>query len=285
MGKEITSEMIKNLRERSGVGMSKCKDALVEADGDIDKAAEILRKKGLAAAVKKEGRETKEGVIGVFEAQNDIGLIEVNSETDFVAKSDKFKKFVNELAEQISKTCPTSLSQFVKDSYEIDPSLTIDEYRNLLIQSISENIQISRILTINKEKNSSYGIYIHMNGKIVTIVEIKGSSDESKFAKEIAMHVAAESPEYLKEENIPENVKRKEEEIARSQIKDKPEPVIEKIVAGKIKAFADQVCLLNQKYVKNPEITVATLVQNRSKEIKKDLTLTCFWRWKIGEAL
>ncbi|MFA6119529.1 MAG: translation elongation factor Ts [Parachlamydiales bacterium] len=285
MNPKITSELIKDLRERSGVGMSKCKDALVEADGDIEKAAEILRKKGLASAVKKEGRETKEGVIGFFESKNEIGLIEVNTETDFVAKSEKFQKFVNELAEQVAKNTPTSLEGFLKENYNIDPSLTIDEYRNLLIQAIGENIQVSRILAIHKDKNSSYGIYSHMNGKIVTIVEIKGCDKEEKTARDIAMHVAAEDPQYLKEENIPEAVKNKEEEIARSQIKDKPEFVIEKIVAGKIKAFADQTCLLNQKYIKDPNISVQTFVQNRGKEIKKDLSLNCFWRWKIGESV
>lgn len=282
IGQKITPQMIKDLRERSGVGMSKCKDALVEADGDVEKASEILRKKGLASAIKKEGRETKEGTIGVFQCDKDIALMEVNTETDFVAKNEKFQKFVSELTEQVAKTTPTSLDSFLKDNYEIDPSLTVDEYRNLLIQSIGENIKISRLEVIHKKENSSYGIYSHMGGKIVTIVEIKGSSDEDKFARDIAMHVAAEAPEYLKETDIPEAIKRKEEEIARSQIKGKPENVIEKILIGKVKAFAKQVCLLEQSYVKEPSLNVKKVVENRNKEVQKTLSINCFWRWKIG---
>lgn len=282
---EISPQLVKDLRERSGVGMSKCKEALIEADGDISVAADILRKKGLTSAVKKEGRETKEGVIGVYESDTTIALIEVNTETDFVVKNVKFQKFVSELAKQVCESHPTSAENFSNEVYEIDPSLTIEEYRNLLVQSIGENIQISRVQTISKKPHSSYGIYSHMNGKIVTIVELKGSSDEAKFAKDIAMHVAAEDPQYLKESDIPENVKRKEEEIARSQILGKPENVIEKILIGKIKAFADQVCLLNQKYVKDNTLSVAKVVEDRAKEIKADLKISCFWRWKVGESI
>ncbi|NGX50129.1 MAG: Elongation factor Ts [Candidatus Anoxychlamydiales bacterium] len=279
----ISAQSVKQLRDRSGVGMGKCKDALVEADGDIEKAAEILRKKGLTSAIKKEGRETKEGTIVVFEADKDIALLEVNSETDFVAKNEKFQKFTEDLAKQIAKTKPASVEEFLKESSEIDPSLTVDEYRNLLIQSIGENIQIARLEIIHKKDDSSYGIYSHMGGKIITVVEISGSKKEDKFARDLAMHVAAEAPEYLKDDDIPEAVKRKEEEIARVQIKGKPENIIEKILIGKIKAFAAGVCLLNQKYVKDPSSSVEKVVQSRSKEINASLKLTCFWRWKVGE--
>ena len=282
MGQKITPLMIKDLRARSGVGMSKCKEALVEADGDVGKASEILRKKGLASAVKKEGRETKEGTIGFFEADKDIALMEVNTETDFVAKNEKFQKFVKDLTEQVAKTTPSSLENFLKESYEIDPTLTVEEYRNLLIQSIGENIKISRLEVIHKKENASYGIYSHMGGKIVTIVEITGIADEDKFARDLAMHVAAEAPEYLKESDIPETIKRKEEEIARSQIKGKPENIIEKILIGKVKAFAKQVCLLEQSYVKDPSMNVKKVVENKAKETQKTLAITCFWRWEIG---
>ncbi|NGX44698.1 MAG: Elongation factor Ts [Candidatus Anoxychlamydiales bacterium] len=279
----ITAQSVKQLRDRSGVGMGKCKDALVEADGDIEKAADILRKKGLTSAVKKEGRETKEGIIAVFETDKEIALLEVNAETDFVAKNEKFQKFIENLAKQIAKTKPASVEEFSKESYEIDPSLTIEEYRNLLIQSIGENIQIARLEIIHKKDDSSYGIYSHMGGKIVTVVEISGSKKEDEFARDLAMHVAAEAPEYLKDDDIPEAVKRKEEEIARVQIKGKPENIIEKILIGKIKAFAEGVCLLNQKYVKDSSSSVEKVVKNRSKEINSNLNLTCFWRWKVGE--
>ena len=282
---DISAQLVKELRERSGVGMGKCKEALVEAEGDIGVAADILRKKGLASAVKKEGRETKEGVISFYETDDVIALAEVNTETDFVAKNEKFQKFVNELTEQVAKSKISSLNDFVKESYNIDPSLTIDEYRNLLVQSIGENIQISRISLIYKKPKSSYGIYSHMKGKIVTIAEIHGSCDEEKFAKDIAMHVAAESPQYLNIEQVPQDVIRKEEEIARSQVVGKPQNIIEKIVEGKIRAFEDQVCLLNQKYIKDTSKNVLQVVSDRSKEIGAELKLTCFWRWAVGESI
>jgi elongation factor Ts len=279
---DITPQMVKELRERSGVGMSKCKEALVESNGDMQKAIDFLRKKGLASAVKKEGRDTKEGTIGYFESDDYISLVEVNTETDFVAKNEKFQKFVNELSQQAVKSKPMSLDSFLNENYDIDPSLTIEEYRNLLIQSIGENIQISRVEIIHKEKNASYGIYSHMAGKILCIVEITGSSDEAKIAKDIAMHVAADSPEYLNADQIPNDIRKKEEEIARSQMQGKPENVVEKIVKGKIKAFEDSVCLVGQKFVKDPSISVEQFVQNRSKEINARLKISCFWRWMIG---
>jgi elongation factor Ts len=280
----ITPQMVKELRERSGVGMSKCKEALVESNGDMQKAIDYLRKKGLASAVKKEGRDTKEGTIGYFESDNYISLVEVNTETDFVAKNEKFQKFVSELSQQAVKSKPISLDTFLKESYDIDPSLTIEEYRNLLIQSIGENIQISRVEIIHKEKNASYGIYSHMGGKILCVVELTGSKDEVKAAKDIAMHVAADAPEYLSPEQIPNDIIKKEEEIARSQMKGKPEFVIEKIIKGKIKAFEDAICLVGQKFVKDPSISVEQFVNNRSKEINAPLKITTFWRWMIGSS-
>ncbi len=279
----ITADMIKELRERSGVGMSKCKEALVEAQGDMTKAIEILRKSGLASSVKKEGREAKEGVINAFQTKDHIALVEVNTETDFVAKNERFVQFVDVLAEQAAEEKPQSLDLFIKSKYKKDKAVSIDDQRNLMIQALGENIQITRLEIIHKAKDASYGIYSHMGGKIVTIVEIKGSADVEDLARDIAMHVAADDPEYLKPEEVPENIKKKEEEIARSQIKGKPENVIEKIIAGKIKAYYDQVCLICQKYIKDTSVTVQQFVENKGKEAGKKMEVTCFWRWKLGE--
>lgn len=282
---EISPRLVKDLRERSGVGMSKCKEALIEADGDIQKAADILRKKGLASAVKKEGRSTREGIVCVFETNDNVALLEINTETDFVAKNEKFQKLANELTEQAAMSLPQGVEEFLKENYNIDPSLTIDEYRNLLIQSLGENIQIPRLRIISKKDKASYGIYSHMNGKIVAVVEVLGSSDEAKIARDIAMHVAADDPQYLSKKDIPQDVRRKEEEIAASQIKGMPKEVAEKILACKIKDFADGICLLNQKYVKDQEVTVLQVVKNRSAEIHCELKINCFWRWKVGESV
>ncbi|MBI5345736.1 MAG: elongation factor Ts [Chlamydiae bacterium] len=276
---EISAKMIQELRERSGVGMSKCKEALVEADGNMDKAIEILRKAGLASSVKKEGRETKEGIAFAYQTKDILAIIEVNSETDFVAKNEKFKLFVENICKQAAETTPKSLDVFLTEKYKKDPGLTIDGYRNLMIQSLGENIQVRRLEIFHKDKNASYGIYSHMGGKILSIVEIKGADTETTLAYDVAMHVAAEDPTYLKPEEIPAEVRKKEEEIARSQIKGKPENVIGKILEGKLKAFADQVCLIHQKYVKDNTVSVEQYVTNQGK----NLQVTCFWRWKVGE--
>src|SRR5262249_12271827 len=155
---------------------------------------------------------------------------------------------------QSLETKPKSLADFIQQPYYKDKSITIDQYRNLVIQALGENIQLRRLESITKHPNSSYGIYSHMGGKIVVLVEIQGASDQDAIAKEIAMHVAAESPEYLKPEEVPANVIAHEEEIARSQIQGKPANIADKIVAGKIKAYCDQFCLVNQKYIKDTNL-------------------------------
>lgn len=283
MTDEITAAMIKELRERTGVGMSKCKDALVRAGGSIEKAIEILRKEGMASAVKKEGREAKEGFIGFYETDDALSLVEVNSETDFVAQNEKFKIFISDIASQAAETKPSSLQDFVAQKYVADESMTIEEYRNILVQKFGENIQIRRVEIINKEDNCSYGVYSHMGGKIVTVAEILGSRDAKDIAKEVAMHVAAEAPDYLKKEDIPSEVLEKEKEIARSQIKNKPENIIDKIIEGKLKSFYDSVCLDDQKYVKDPSITVEQFVKTSGIKANQTLSIKRFWYWKVGQ--
>ena len=283
--KEITSDMIKELRERTGVGMGKCKEALVLSEGDMEKAIDHLRKAGMAAGVKKEGRETKEGLILAAEDKNLLVLAEANAETDFVAQNDRFKHFLHDVVKQALETHPSpkSLADFVQQPYYKDKSVTIDQYRNLVIQALGENIQLRRLEMIHKHPNSSYGIYSHMGGKLVVVVEIEGSSDQDAIAKEIAMHVAAENPDYLKPEEIPPHVFAREEEIARSQVEGKPANIVDKIVAGKLKAFSDQVCLIHQKYVKDNSVTVQQFLDICAKKVNKNLSIRCFWRWKVGQ--
>jgi elongation factor Ts len=281
--KEITADMIKELRERTGVAMGKCKEALVLAEGDMDKAIDVLRKAGMASAAKKEGRETKEGLILVAEDATHMVFAEANAETDFVVQNERFKSFVTDAVNQALKTHPKSLDAFMNEPYSKDKSITIDQYRNLVIQALGENIQLRRLETITKHANSSYGIYSHMGGKLVVIVEVEGANDQQALAKEIAMHAAAESPEYLRAEEVPASVLAHEEEIARSQVVGKPENVVEKIVAGKVKAYTDQFCLVNQKYVKDNSVTVQQFLEQNAKKIGKTLSIKCFWRWKVGQ--
>lgn len=283
MTETITVKMLQELRDRTGVGMSKCKAALVRASGNIDSAIEILRKEGMTSAVKKEGREAKEGFIGVKEKNDWIALVEVNAETDFVSKNEAFTVFVDDLSEQLALLeKPISLDAFFKQKFMADSAVTVDEFRNLMVQKFGENIKIKRIELIKKQKNHSYGIYSHMGGKIVTIVALSGSEGEGELARSVAMHVAAEAPDYLKPVDVPKDIIAKEEEIAKSQIKNKPEHIIEKIIQGKIKAFYDQICLNNQKYIKEPTSTVDNFIKAAGIKNGEELAISSFWYWKVG---
>ena len=276
---KVTAALIKELRNRTGVGMSKCKGALDEANGDIELAITNLRKSGMASAVKKEGRTTKEGVIASAENDSAIVLVEINAETDFVVKNDSFQEFVKNISEEIINTKPKTLEDFLSQKFSKEQDISIDEYRATIVQKIGENIQIKRMELIEKRPNTSLEIYIHMGGKIVSLVEIEGSEDESVLAKDIAMHVAAENPEFLDVEDISTEVKQREEEIAREQVKNKPENIIDKIVEGKLRSFYDQACLTRQKFVKDPDISVAQLIEKQ----KKGLKISKFRRWTVGE--
>jgi elongation factor Ts len=279
----ITPAQIKELRDRTGVGMGKCKEALEQAHGDMELAISNLRKAGIATAVKKEGRATNEGMIGTAETSQHVAIVEVNAETDFVIKNDRFQKFLLDIAEEAAKTHPASLEAFLSQKYSKDAHLTIDEYRATLVQTIGENIQIRRIKVLPKRNDKTFGVYSHLGGKIVTLVEISGSAKEESLAKDIAMHIAAASPDYLAPENVPASVIEHEKEIARSQIKGKPENIIAKIIDGKLDAFYAQVCLLKQKYIRDDSLTISDLVNKKAKENGHSLTVTDFLRWSIGQ--
>lgn len=279
----VTPAMIKELRERTGVGMGKCKEALDEANGDMELAISNLRKAGIASAVKKEGRTTNEGMIGSAENSKTVAIVEINSETDFVAKNDRFKQFLENIAHEIAATQPGSLEKFLSQKYSKDSAVTIDQYRATIVQTIGENIQIKRLLTLLKSPSKSIGIYSHLGGKVVTLVEIEGSSSEETLARDIAMHVAAAHPEYLSPEKVPAEQINHEREIAKSQIKGKPENIIDKIVDGKINAYYDAVCLVRQKYIRDDTKTIQQLVEERAKQVGKPLKVSNFVRWSVGQ--
>jgi elongation factor Ts len=276
---EITAGMIKDLRERTGVGMGKCKEALVETNGDIEAAVDLLRKSGMASAVKKSAREANEGKIGVAETGENIAIVEVNAETDFVVNNEKFQKFVQDIADEIAHTKPASLESFLAQKFSKDSSLTIDEFRATLVQAIGENIQISRFVLIPKRKGHSVAAYSHSGGKIVTLVDIGGGEGKESLSRDIAMHVAAASPEYLNPQSVPADVIQRERDIAKEQVKGKPENITEKIVDGKIKAFYDMACLLNQRYIKDDAVTIEDYVKKNGS----DLAVNSFIRWTVGQ--
>lgn len=279
----VTPEMIKELREITGVGIGKCKEALAEANGSIEEAISILRKSGMASAVKKEGRATNEGMIGSAENDQAIAIVEVNAETDFVVKNDRFLEFLNGIAVEAANTQPASLEAFLQQKYSQDQNLTIDEYRATVVQAIGENIQISRVKVFPKTADRSVGVYSHLGGKIVTAVEIAGSNEESALASDIAMHVAAASPDFVAPSDVPASVLEEEKEVARSQLEGKPEYVMEKIIEGKIKKFCDEACLICQPFIKDDSVTIGELVEKEAKEKGKTLKLEAFTRWSVGQ--
>lgn len=280
---DITPSMIKELRERTGVGMGKCKEALEEAKGDMELAIANLRKAGIASAVKKQGREAKEGQIAIAENDKCIAFVEVNAETDFVVKNDRFQRFITTIAKEAADTQPASVEAFLTQKFSKDKSMSIEEFRAIEVQAIGENIQIKRIRILPKGANKSVGYYSHMGGKIVCAVEISGANGEEALAKEISMHSAAASPEYLSPEQVPSEILTQEKEIAKAQLSGKPAHIMDKIIEGKLNAYYDGVCLTRQKYIKDDSITITDLVQRRAKEIGKPLTLTAFLRWAVGQ--
>lgn len=283
MSQKITAETVKELRERTGVGMGKCKEALEQSGGDMERAIDFLRKAGMASAVKKEGRETKEGLIGSGESKSALAIVEVNAETDFVTQNEKFKAFLHDICQDAAEAKPASLEAFLNLKPRKDPNITIDQYRALVMQSLGENIRVKRLLIIPKSSDISIGVYSHMGGKIVCVVELSGGAGQEALARDIAMHVAAEAPEYARPEDVPADVKAREAEIARAQIQGKPANIADKIVEGKLKAFYDQVCLISQKYIRDNSITIAQLLENESKRLGKKISLHKFIRWKVGE--
>lgn len=271
----ITAAQVKELRERTGAGMMECKKALVEADGDIEKALEEMRKSGAAKADKKADRVAAEGVVlvKVSDDNKKAAMVEINCETDFVAKDENFKGFADlvvstALAHNISDT--DSLMAASTDSG------TIDEKRRELIAKIGENIQIRRIEIVSSE--GSLGAYVH-GGRIGVVVNL--SNDKSDLAKDVAMHIAASNPIVVSRDDVPEDVINKEKEIFSAQAAQsgKPAEIIEKMVTGRINKFLDEVSLLGQPFVKDPNTKVGQLLKSEGAEVH------AFTRFVVGEGI
>jgi len=282
MSREVTATLVLDLRKRTGVGMSKCKEALIESDGNLEEAITILRKKGVASAVKKSVRATKEGVIGYAQDTSALYLVEINVETDFVLKNERFNAFLQGICHQALVLKPSSVEDFLERKCSESPELTIDEYRTEIVHALGENIQIKRVLGFEKTHARCVGVYSHMGGKIVSAVVIEGGGDQGAVAREVSLHVAAESPSFISQDEIPAAVLENEREIAFSQIQNKPIEIQEKIVQNKLNAYYEQVCLLNQKYVKDPSMTIEQFVKKAANKVGKPLRIVQFVRWQVG---
>lgn len=289
----ISAEMVKQLREKTGAGIMDCKEALAESGSDMEKAVEFLRKKGLATAQKRAGRAMSQGVVEAYiDADGKTGVLaEVNCETDFVAKTDSFKEFAQNIAMHIAAANPPEADPqaVMNQAYTQDPNKTVADYLNEVIAQTGENITIKRFVRFVPQGAAES--YIHMGGKIGVLVEFECNPDLGKtdafkeFAKNIAMHIAATSPLGIVPEDVPQEVVDKEKEIYRAQALQtgKPEKMLDKIAEGKLGKFFKDVCLMNQAYVKDPNKTVANYLKEVVSQAGGDITIKRFARFQLGE--
>lgn len=274
---DITAALVAQLRGMTGVGMMDCKKALTEAKGDLQAAVDILRKKGMATAAKKAMREAKDGLIVQYiQPGSRVGvLVEINCETDFVAKNEDFRAFAEQTARALTA----------------DPKADVEAARTALVAKIGENIKVSRFERLEVAGNGALAAYIHTGAKVGVLVEVGagqeatvGKDEFKQLVRDITLQIAAANPTAVSREQVKPEVIAKEREIAAEQVKNKPPQVVDKIVAGKLEKFYQTVCLLEQGFVKqNSEITVKEHVANVGKQLGDTLTIRRFVRFQVGE--
>ena len=271
----ITASLVKELRERTGSGMMECKKALVETDGDIEAAAELMRKSGAAKADKKAGRVAADGAIKALVSADGKSavILEINSETDFVAKDDNFQAFAEEVLAAVAQHKPASVDEL--SAITLGSGQTVEEARQALIAKVGENIQVRRFEIV--ESAASIASYLH-GARIGVLVDSSASSD---LARDIAMHIAAVNPQFVDQDAIPTEFVEKEKAIliAQAESSGKPPEIIEKMIQGRLNKFLAEVTLLGQPFVKDPEQTVAKLLSGA------DASVNGFVRYEVGEGI
>ena len=275
----ISAEQVKELREKTGAGMMDCKKVLTETNGDEEKAIELLRERGIAKAAKKSDRIAAEGLVAAYVTEDHkIGaVVEVNAETDFVAKNEEFRTFVNDIVKQIVAKNPATVEELLAQKSDVEPDKTVQDVLTNKIATIGENMSIRRF-----ERFETTGLiesYIHGAGKIGVLVEMEGGNSE--LAKDVCMQIAAARPEYLDRNDVPADRVEHEMEILKAQAvnEGKPEAVAEKIVQGRIGKFYGEICLVEQDFVKDPSQKVGKLVESKGAKIVR------FARFEKGEGL
>ena len=268
---EIKASQVKELRDMTGVAMMDCKKALVECEGDIEKALDLLRSNSALKAEKKSSRVAADGILVASVNEDYATLVELNSETDFAAKDANFLSFGEKVKEYVSKNKIFDTSTLEESSLEDD--------RKTLVQTIGENIQIRRVVTLEYDSSMDIGVYIHSDTKLGSLVVVKDGSNE--IAKDIAMHVSAFNPLCLSQDDIDQDVLEREKTIYQNQAQDsgKPQEIMDKMVEGKIKRFLSEVSLISQNFVKDPDITVQEYLE------KDGATIVSFARLKVGEGI
>ncbi len=275
----FTAKDVMALRERTGAGMMDCKKALTACEGDAEKAVDFLREKGLAAAAKKAGRIAAEGIVGAYTSEDGkVGVIvEVNCETDFVAKTDDFKAFVAAIAKQVAEKNPASVEELLEQPYVGNPSETISALLNAAVAKIGEKISIRRFARAEGVVDT----YVHLGGKIGVLVDVEGEADAAVL-HDVSMQIAAAKPSCISREDVNQADVEKEKEILRAQAlnepKPKPEAIIEKMVNGRIEKYYKEVCLLEQPFVKDQDVSVKQMIGGRFKVLN-------FARFEMGEGL
>ena len=281
---EISAKIVMELRGRTGAGMMDCKKALAAVEGDMEKAIDYLREKGLAAAAKKQSRIAAEGLVGSFVCKECAtgALVEVNCETDFVAKTDKFKALVADVAEQVAKKNPADVDALLKQPFFKDESTTIEQVVTAATAEIGEKISIRRFV---RYEGGIVESYIHMGGKVGVLVQAEGTPNE-EVIHDVALQIAAASPvapEYVRREEVDPSHLEHEKEILIAQARNegKPEKIIEKMVEGRIVKFYKEVCLLEQAFVKDADVSVGKMIEQKAK----GLNIVRFTRYKMGDGL
>ncbi|MCI8353259.1 MAG: elongation factor Ts [Clostridia bacterium] len=275
----VTATLVKELREKTGAGMMDCKKVLTETDGDMEKAIELLRERGITKAAKKTDRIAAEGIVAAYVAEDGkVGsVVEVNSETDFVGKNEEFRSFVADVAEQIAKENPANVEELLNQKSMKDSTKTVQEVLTGKIATIGENITIRRFERF--EANGLVEKYIHGDGKIGVLVELENGDKE--LAKDICMQIAAAKPEFLDRASVPAERVEKEMEILKVQAMNegKPAEIAEKMVQGRIGKFYAEICLVEQAFVKDPEMKVSKLLESKGAKIVR------FARFEKGEGI
>lgn len=285
----VTAAMVKDLRAITGAGMMDCKKALVETEGDMDKAIEVLREKGLSKAAKKAGRIAAEGLVDfVFNADaSEVAVIEVNSETDFVAKNEEFQEFVKDLAELALTSDVADMDAFISLDFKDEGS--VKDALTQKISKIGENMNIRRFEKVAEPGTVNVG-YIHGGGRIAVVVTFKtdATAEEiSVMGKDVAMQVASMNPQFIDESDIGEDFIENEKNILMQQAlnEGKPAEIVEKMVVGRLKKELKELCLLEQKFVKDNDITVAQYIENCAKALGKSIKVIGKIRYEVGEGI
>lgn len=273
----VTAQMVKELREKTGAGMMDCKKALTENNGDMEKAIDWLREKGMAQAAKKADRIAAEGLTAIKVEGNSAVIVEVNSETDFVAKNDQFKQLIEEVSSFLLSKKPSTVEEALKE--EMDSGQTLEQYFNDAIAKIGEKLSLRRFHISEKSDGDIFGSYLHMGGRIGVLNVLEGGNEE--VAKDIAMHIAAINPRYINRDAVPADEVAREKEVLTQQAlnEGKPENIVEKMVIGRLNKFYEEICLLDQPFVKDSDQKVGKYLKSHNSSIKS------FVRYEVGEGM